>query len=197
MAAVPRVSVVVPAFENASYIRATVASVLAQTYPDFELVVADHSSSDGTWEILQEFAGDPRVRLLRTPAGGGAVRNWNRVTAGGPGRAGQAGLRRRPAGARGLGETGRDLRRARHHGRQHPWRRGGDGRLGPRHRRRLWTSWSSGATASVGCPGECRGATPSVGRSCMGRTSSASRAACCCGGRCSTRSAAGTATPAT
>jgi glycosyltransferase involved in cell wall biosynthesis len=80
MAAVPRVSVVVPAFENASYIRATVASVLAQTYPDFELVIADHSSSDGTWEILQEFAADPRVRLLRTPAGGGAVRNWNRVT---------------------------------------------------------------------------------------------------------------------
>jgi glycosyltransferase involved in cell wall biosynthesis len=80
MAAVPRVSVVVPAFENASYIRATVASVLGQTYPDFELVIADHGSSDGTWELLQEFAADPRVRLLRTPAGGGAVRNWNRVT---------------------------------------------------------------------------------------------------------------------
>ncbi len=80
MATAPRVSVVVPAFENAPYIRAAVASVLAQTYPDFELVVADHSSSDGTWEILQEFASDPRVRLLRTPAGGGAVRNWNRVT---------------------------------------------------------------------------------------------------------------------
>ena len=80
MATVPRVSVVIPAFENAPYIRATVTSVLAQTYPDFELVVADHSSSDGTWEILQEFAADPRVRLLRTPAGGGADRNWNRVT---------------------------------------------------------------------------------------------------------------------
>ena len=55
-------------------------SVLAQTYRDFELVVADHSSTDRTWEILQEFTGDPRVRLLRTPAGGGAERNWNRVT---------------------------------------------------------------------------------------------------------------------
>jgi glycosyltransferase involved in cell wall biosynthesis len=80
MATVPRVSVVVPAFENAAYIRAAVSSVLAQTYPDFELVIADHSSSDGTWETLQELEADPRVRLLRTPAGGGAVRNWNRVT---------------------------------------------------------------------------------------------------------------------
>ena len=80
MVAVPRVSVVVPAFQNAPFIRATVASVLAQTYPDFELVIADHGSSDGTWEILQELAADPRVRLLRTSAGGGAVRNWNRVT---------------------------------------------------------------------------------------------------------------------
>ena len=80
MSTVPRVSVVVPAFENAAYIRATMDSVLAQTYPDFEVVVADHSSSDGTWELLQEYAGDERVRLLRTPAGGGAERNWNRVT---------------------------------------------------------------------------------------------------------------------
>ncbi len=76
----PRVSVVIPSFENAHYVRATMESVLAQTHRDFELVVADHSSTDGTWEILQEFAGDPRVRLLRTPTGGGAERNWNRVT---------------------------------------------------------------------------------------------------------------------
>lgn len=76
----PRVSVVIPAFENEHYVRATVQSVLAQTYQDLELVVADHSSSDRTWEILEEFARDDRVRLLRTPAGGGAERNWNVVT---------------------------------------------------------------------------------------------------------------------
>ncbi len=76
----PRVSVVIPAFENAPYIRATVESVLAQTFEDFELVVADHGSSDRTWELLQELRHDERVRLLRTPAGGGAERNWNRVS---------------------------------------------------------------------------------------------------------------------
>jgi glycosyltransferase involved in cell wall biosynthesis len=56
-------------------------SILAQTFEDFELVVADHSSQDGTWDLLQRYLADPRVRLLRTEAGGGAPRNWERVTA--------------------------------------------------------------------------------------------------------------------
>ncbi|MBB2922889.1 glycosyltransferase family A protein [Cellulomonas cellasea] len=76
----PRVSVVVPAYNNAEYIEATLESVLAQTYTDFELVVSDHASTDDTWERLQRFAADPRVRLLTTPAGGGARANWDRVS---------------------------------------------------------------------------------------------------------------------
>jgi len=77
----PRVSVVVPSYNNASFIEATMDSILAQTFEDFELVVADHSSTDGTWERLQRYGADPRVRLLRTESGGGAPRNWGRVTA--------------------------------------------------------------------------------------------------------------------
>ena len=77
----PRVSVVVPSYNNATFIEATMDSILAQTYEDFELVVADHSSSDGTWEKLQRYCVDRRVRLLRTETGGGAPRNWERVTA--------------------------------------------------------------------------------------------------------------------
>ena len=76
----PRVSVVVPSYNNASFIEATIDSILEQTFEDFELVVADHSSSDGTWERLQRYSADPRVRLLRTDAGGGAPHNWERVT---------------------------------------------------------------------------------------------------------------------
>jgi glycosyltransferase involved in cell wall biosynthesis len=77
----PRVSVVVPSYNNASFIEATMDSILAQTFQDFELVVADHSSADGTWERLQRYAADPRVRLLQTETGGGAPANWRRVTA--------------------------------------------------------------------------------------------------------------------
>jgi len=77
----PRVSVVIPAYNNARDIEATLRSILAQDYSDFEVVVADHSSTDGTAAILQQFASDARVRVLEpTPAGGGAQANWNRVT---------------------------------------------------------------------------------------------------------------------
>ncbi|SFK55674.1 glycosyltransferase family A protein [Cellulomonas sp. KH9] len=76
----PRLSVVVPAYNNAAVVAETIRSVLAQTFDDYELVVADHASQDGTWEVLQQFADDPRVRLLQTPAGGGAKANWDAVS---------------------------------------------------------------------------------------------------------------------
>jgi glycosyltransferase involved in cell wall biosynthesis len=76
----PRVSVVVPAYNSVAFIDATMRSILAQTFTDFELVVSDHSSTDGTWEALQQFTADPRVRLSRLASGGGAPANWNAVT---------------------------------------------------------------------------------------------------------------------
>ena len=77
----PRVSVVIPSFNNAAHIEAAVHSVLSQTFTDFELIVSDHSSTDGTWEKLQAISTDSRIRLMRVPAGGGAPANWAAVTA--------------------------------------------------------------------------------------------------------------------
>jgi glycosyltransferase involved in cell wall biosynthesis len=74
------VSIVVPAYNNADHIERTMDSILAQTYPHLEIIVADHSSTDDTWKLLQRYADDPRVTLLTTEAGGGALRNWNRVS---------------------------------------------------------------------------------------------------------------------
>ncbi|MBO1746415.1 glycosyltransferase family 2 protein [Stenotrophomonas sp. SI-NJAU-1] len=77
----PRVSVVVPAYRNVEYLAQTLDSILAQDYDDFELVVADHSSNDGTDELLARYADHPKVRVLSpTPAGGGAKANWDRVS---------------------------------------------------------------------------------------------------------------------
>jgi GT2 family glycosyltransferase len=59
---VPRVSVVVPLYQKERYVGRTVASVLAQTFTDFELVVLDNACTDGSAEIVRGFA-DPRIRL--------------------------------------------------------------------------------------------------------------------------------------
>lgn len=71
---------VIPAYNNEKFIEATVESVLAQTFTDFELIISDHSSTDRTWELLQRFTEDPRVQLTRLKAGGGAPANWTAVT---------------------------------------------------------------------------------------------------------------------
>lgn len=76
----PRVSVVIPSYNNGAYLGATLDSVLEQDYDDFEVVIADHSSADDTAAVIERYAGHPRLRVLdATPPGGGALRNWTRV----------------------------------------------------------------------------------------------------------------------
>ena len=73
--AIPQISVVIPLYNKRSYIRRAVDSVLAQSFHDFELIVVDDGSSDGSYEMLADIA-DPRMRLIRQDnAGVGAARN--------------------------------------------------------------------------------------------------------------------------
>ena len=71
------VSVIIPAFNAAEYIRQTLHSVLAQTYQSLEVIVVDDGSADATCAIVEEFVEkDTRVRLVRQcNAGVGAARN--------------------------------------------------------------------------------------------------------------------------
>ncbi|MBU2955611.1 glycosyltransferase [Marinobacter sp. F3R08] len=61
------VSVLVPAFNRAAYIRETVESVLFQDYPQVELIVVDDGSTDGTYEILEDYAQRGELKLLTHP----------------------------------------------------------------------------------------------------------------------------------
>ncbi|WP_241992480.1 glycosyltransferase family 2 protein [Cryobacterium lactosi] len=76
----PLVSIVIPAYNNADYLDETMKSVLGQTYTNLEVIVSDHASTDDTWAVMQRYSSDPRVTLLHTEGGGGALRNWNRVS---------------------------------------------------------------------------------------------------------------------
>ncbi len=71
----PKVSVVMPTKDRAAAVTEAVASVLAQTYVDWELIVADDGSQDDTVEALARLTDDPRVTVTpntRTPGVSGA-----------------------------------------------------------------------------------------------------------------------------
>ena len=72
----PTVSVVIPVFNRRAAVGCAIESVLAQTFQDFEVVVVDDGSTDGTTASVAEFA-DHRIRLIRHERnrGGSAARN--------------------------------------------------------------------------------------------------------------------------
>jgi glycosyltransferase involved in cell wall biosynthesis len=72
---IPAVSVIIPAYNQARYVRKSIQSVFDQTYPDFELIVVDDGSTDETPQILASIH-DPRMRVVRQQnAGLSAARN--------------------------------------------------------------------------------------------------------------------------
>lgn len=76
----PRISIGMPVHNGDNYLDAAIGSILAQTYTDFELIISDNASTDGTRAICERYAAsDPRVRYSRTEKNIGAMRNFNRV----------------------------------------------------------------------------------------------------------------------
>lgn len=60
----PKISVLMPAYNHDKYIDEAIQSVLDQTYPEFELIIADDQSTDNTWARIQSFH-DERIKSYR------------------------------------------------------------------------------------------------------------------------------------
>ncbi len=76
----PRISVGLPVYNGAAYVAQSIDSLLAQTRDDFELVVCDNASTDGTEAICRAYAArDPRVRYHRNPRNQGVGYNHRRA----------------------------------------------------------------------------------------------------------------------
>lgn len=75
---VPLVSIGMPVFNGEEFLAESLASLLAQTYRDFELIVSDNGSTDQTVAIVEAFAKhDDRIRLVKQESNIGAVGNFN------------------------------------------------------------------------------------------------------------------------
>lgn len=61
----PVVSVIIAAYNCEDHIKDCIDSILSQTFKDFEIIICDDASTDNTWNILNEYTYDKRIRIIR------------------------------------------------------------------------------------------------------------------------------------
>lgn len=73
---IPQVSIGMPVYNGEKYLREALDSLLAQTFDDFELIISDNSSTDGTADICMVYASrDKRIKYHRQPENRGVIAN--------------------------------------------------------------------------------------------------------------------------
>lgn len=75
-----KVSICIPTYNRAKYLKTTIDSVLSQDFDDYELVICDDGSTDGTKELCAEYI-DSRIRFVEGDKPSGSARNFNRCLA--------------------------------------------------------------------------------------------------------------------
>jgi len=72
------VSIVSPVYNGEKYLRNCIEGVLKQTFRNFEYIILDNASTDGTAGIIDEYAGkDDRIKVFRNPETLRIIDNWN------------------------------------------------------------------------------------------------------------------------
>ena len=78
MTSVPRLSIGLPVYNGEDFLAESLDSLLGQTYEDFELIISDNASTDGTADICRRYAKqDSRIRYIRQPRNLGCAPNHN------------------------------------------------------------------------------------------------------------------------
>lgn len=73
------VSIIMPSYNTANYIEASIESVRHQTYENWELLIVDDCSTDNTDEVVRPFLTDGRIHYLKNEQNGGAAISRNRA----------------------------------------------------------------------------------------------------------------------
>ena len=75
----PKISVVMPVYNGQCYLCEAVDSILNQTFSDFEFIIIDDGSTDGTWNILEKYSKqDQRIQIYRNATNLGITKTLNR-----------------------------------------------------------------------------------------------------------------------
>lgn len=75
----PLISILIPVYNRVNLIGPCIESALAQTFSNFEIIIVDNASTDGTWEKCCTYAqSDSRIRIFQNHTNIGPVRNWQR-----------------------------------------------------------------------------------------------------------------------
>src|SRR5882757_9671482 len=75
----PAVSVIVPNYNHARFLRRRIDTILGQTFLDFELILLDDCSTDNSRDILTAYADDSRVRIeFNATNSGSTFKQWNK-----------------------------------------------------------------------------------------------------------------------
>lgn len=73
------ISIIMPSYNTANYIEASIESVRRQTYENWELIIVDDCSTDDTDEVVRPFLSDRRIRYLKNEQNSGAAISRNRA----------------------------------------------------------------------------------------------------------------------
>ena len=73
------VSIIMPSYNTARFIKETIESVLAQTYTNWELIIVDDCSTDTTDEVVAPYLGDARIHYVKNETNSGAAVSRNRA----------------------------------------------------------------------------------------------------------------------
>jgi glycosyltransferase involved in cell wall biosynthesis len=74
----PEFTIITVTHNSGAFLRETIESILSQSYSDFELIISDDCSTDGTWQIIEEYK-DPRIKKYRNEVNLGEYANRSKA----------------------------------------------------------------------------------------------------------------------
>lgn len=75
----PKVSIMIPTYNRASFLQMAVESSLAQDYSNLEVIVSDNASTDNTAEVVEKYRNNPKFKYHRNESNIGLGANWRKL----------------------------------------------------------------------------------------------------------------------